>query len=63
MGVSSGTSAAAVFAIIVFNMEGSSVAIFPIAAGLLVALLIYGLSYRNGVADTRLIWSALGCQL
>jgi len=60
IGVSSGASAAAVFAIIVLKMDGSSVALFSIIAGLLVALSVYGLSYRNGVAGTRLILIGIG---
>ncbi|MGO2509789.1 MAG: FecCD family ABC transporter permease [Vibrio hibernica] len=60
VGVSSGASAAAVFAIIILNLDGPSVAIFSILAGLLVALAVYGLSYRNGVAGTRLILIGIG---
>ncbi|WP_347254509.1 iron ABC transporter permease [Leminorella grimontii] len=60
VGVSSGASAAAVFAIIVLKMDGSSVAAFSIAVGLFVALLVYGLSYRNGIAGTRLILVGIG---
>ncbi|MFV0573876.1 MAG: FecCD family ABC transporter permease [Vibrio sp.] len=60
VGVSSGASAAAVFAIIVLHMDGPSVAVFSIVAGLGVALLVYGLSYKNGVAGTRLILIGIG---
>ncbi len=60
VGVSSGASAAAVFAIIVLDMNGSAVAIFSILAGLAVALAVYGLSYKNGVAGTRLILVGIG---
>lgn len=60
VGVSSGASAAAVFAIVVLNMDGASIALFSIAAGLVVALSVYGLSYRNGVAGTRLILIGIG---
>ncbi|SIO94078.1 FecCD family ABC transporter permease [Vibrio spartinae] len=60
VGVSSGASAAAVFAIIVLNMDGSAVAIFSILVGLAVALTVYGLSYKNGVAGTRLILIGIG---
>jgi len=55
IGISSGASAAAVFAIIVLGIKGTSVSILAVAAGLGVALLVYGLSSRNGVAGTRLI--------
>ncbi|HCH02758.1 MAG TPA: ABC transporter permease [Vibrio sp.] len=60
VGVSSGASAAAVFAIIILNMDGPSVALFSIVVGLMVALTVYGLSYRNGVAGTRLILIGIG---
>lgn len=60
VGVSSGASAAAVFAIVVLNMDGSAVAIFSVIAGLAVALMVYGLAYKNGVAGTRLILIGIG---
>lgn len=60
VGVSSGASAAAVFAIVILKMDGSSIALFSIAAGLAVALSVYGLSYCNGVAGTRLILIGIG---
>lgn len=60
VGVSSGASAAAVFAIVILNLDGPSIALFSIAAGLVVALSVYGLSYRNGVAGTRLILIGIG---
>lgn len=60
IGISSGASAAAAFAIIVLSLGGSAVSVFAIVAGLAVALLIYGLSYRSGVAGTRLILIGIG---
>ncbi|WP_245609083.1 FecCD family ABC transporter permease [Vibrio rhizosphaerae] len=60
VGVSSGASAAAVFAIIVLHMDGSAVALFSILTGLAVALAVYGLAYKNGVAGTRLILVGIG---
>ncbi|MGO2236218.1 ABC transporter permease [Marinomonas sp. UCMA 3892] len=60
IGVSSGATAAAVFAIIVLHMDGTSVAFFSIAVGLLVALAVYGLSYRNGASGARLILVGIG---
>lgn len=60
IGVSSGASAAAVFAIVVLGMKGPSVSIFAVASGLGVALLVYGLSVRNGAAGTRLILVGIG---
>jgi iron complex transport system permease protein len=60
IGISSGASAAAVFAIVVLSMSGPAVSIFAVIAGLGVALLVYGLSFQNGVAGTRLILVGIG---
>ncbi|MBW6422482.1 iron ABC transporter permease [Rhizobium sp. XQZ8] len=60
IGISSGASAAAVFAIILLGMKGPMVSVFAVVAGLGVALLVYGLSSRNGVAGTRLILVGIG---
>ncbi|SCM76021.1 ABC-type enterobactin transport system, permease component [uncultured Pleomorphomonas sp.] len=60
IGISSGASAAAVFAIVVLSLDGPIVSILAVAAGLGVALLVYGLSFRNGVAGTRLILVGIG---
>lgn len=60
IGISSGASAAAAFAIIVLGLGGTGVSVVAIVAGLAVALLISGLSYRGGVAGTRLILIGIG---
>ncbi len=60
IGISSGASAAAVFAIVVLSLKGTVVSLFAVGAGLSVALLVYGLSFRNGVAGTRLILVGIG---
>ncbi len=60
IGITSGASAAAVFAIIVLSLSGPIVSVVAIAAGLVVALLIYLLAARNGVAGTRLILVGIG---
>lgn len=60
VGISSGASAAAVLVIIVLGIKGPAVSIFAVAAGLGVAVLVYGLSSRNGVAGTRLILVGIG---
>lgn len=60
IGVSSGASAAAVFAIVVLQLDGAAVSVFSVVAGLGVALLVYGLSHKNGVAGTRLILIGIG---
>ncbi|MFB2584692.1 FecCD family ABC transporter permease [Herbiconiux liukaitaii] len=60
IGISSGASAAAAFAIVTLSLGATGVSAFAIAAGLAVALLVYGLSYRSGVAGTRLILIGIG---
>ena len=60
IGISSGASAAAVFAIVVLSLKGPVVSIFAVTAGLGVAMTVYGLSFKNGVAGTRLILVGIG---
>ncbi|WP_455274322.1 FecCD family ABC transporter permease [Rhizobium herbae] len=60
IGITSGAAAAAVFAIVVLSMTGPMVSILAVVAGLGVAVLVYGLSFRNGVAGTRLILVGIG---
>lgn len=60
IGVSSGATAAAVFAIIILGLSGTSVAFISIIVGLIVAISVYGLSCRNGVTGTRLILVGIG---
>jgi iron complex transport system permease protein len=60
VGISSGASAAAAFAIIVLGLGEAGVSAFAIVAGLGVAVIIYTLSFRNGVAGTRLILIGIG---
>ncbi|MCD4661625.1 iron chelate uptake ABC transporter family permease subunit, partial [Agrobacterium sp.] len=60
IGISSGASAAAVFAIVVLQLNGPLVSVFAVIAGLGIALLVYLLSFRNGVAGTRLILVGIG---
>ncbi|MCU4182131.1 iron ABC transporter permease [Bosea sp. BH3] len=60
IGITSGASAAAVFAIIVLSLSGPAVSIVAVVAGLAVALLVYGLAVRNGAAGTRLILVGIG---
>jgi iron complex transport system permease protein len=60
IGISSGASAAAAFAIVTLGLGGTEVSIFAIVVGLAVAVLIYLLSYRGGVAGTRLILIGIG---
>ena len=60
IGINLGASAAAVFAIVVLQMNGPAVSVFAVLAGLGVAMAIYGLSFKNGVAGTRLILIGIG---
>lgn len=60
IGISSGASAAAAFAIVVLGLGGAQVSAFAIVAGIAVALGIYGLAYRGGVAGTRLVLIGIG---
>lgn len=60
IGISWGASAAAVFCIVVLSLGGPIVSMVAVAAGLAVALLVYALSFRNGVAGTRFILVGIG---
>ncbi|MDN5834533.1 iron chelate uptake ABC transporter family permease subunit [Brevibacterium sp.] len=60
IGISSGASAAAVFAIVTLGLGSTGVSVMAIVAGLAVALVIYMLSYRNGAAGIRLILMGIG---
>jgi iron complex transport system permease protein len=60
IGISSGASAAAAFAIVVLGLGGTSVSVVAIVAALVVAMLVYLLSYRDGVAGTRLVLIGIG---
>ncbi|WP_051062863.1 FecCD family ABC transporter permease [Ilumatobacter nonamiensis] len=60
IGITSGAGAAAAFAIVMLSLSETQVSIFAIAAGLGVALLVYTLSFKDGVAGTRLILIGIG---
>lgn len=60
IGISTGASAAAVFAIVVLSLNGTAVSVAAMVGGLGVALLIYLLSWRQGVSGTRLILVGIG---
>jgi iron complex transport system permease protein len=60
IGITSGASAAAAFAIVSLSLTGTQVSAFAIVAGLGVALLVYTLSFNDGVAGTRLILIGIG---
>ncbi|MGO2660436.1 FecCD family ABC transporter permease [Mycetocola reblochoni] len=60
IGISSGASAAAAFAIVTLHLSSAAVSVFAIVSGLAVALLVYALAHRGGVAGTRLILIGIG---
>ncbi|WP_249998183.1 iron chelate uptake ABC transporter family permease subunit [Actinoplanes sp. M2I2] len=60
IGITSGASAAAAFAIVVLGLGETGVSAFAIGAGLAVAIIVYTLSFRDGVAGTRLILIGIG---
>ncbi|MDR2378087.1 MAG: iron chelate uptake ABC transporter family permease subunit [Bifidobacteriaceae bacterium] len=60
IGISSGASAAAAFAIVILGLSGAAVSVVAIVAGLAVSLAIYLLSFRDGVAGTRLVLIGIG---
>lgn len=60
IGISSGASAGAAFAIILFGLSGVRVSVVAITAGLAVALIIYVLAFRDGVSNTRLVLIGIG---
>ncbi|QFG23539.1 iron chelate uptake ABC transporter family permease subunit [Actinomadura sp. WMMB 499] len=60
IGISSGASAAAAIAIVVFGLGGTQVSVFAIVASLVVALLMYVLAFRDGVVGMRLILIGIG---
>jgi iron complex transport system permease protein len=60
IGISSGASAAAAFAIVFLGWEATAVSVTAIAAALGVALLVYLLAFRDGVAGARLILIGIG---
>lgn len=62
IGVSSGSSVAAVFCILILNMSGFSVSMFAVISGLIVTLLVYALSNIGGFSGGRLILIGIGVQ-
>ena len=60
IGISSGASAAAAIAIVSLSLGGTPVSVLAIGAALAVALLMYTLAFRDGVAGTRLILIGIG---
>jgi iron complex transport system permease protein len=60
IGISSGASTAAAIAIVSLSLGGTQVSVFAIVSALVVAMLVYTLAFRDGVAGTRLILIGIG---
>jgi iron complex transport system permease protein len=60
IGITSGASAAAAFAIVLLGWSGTAVSVTAIAGALGIALLMYALAFQDGVAGTRLILIGIG---
>ncbi|QHC65298.1 iron chelate uptake ABC transporter family permease subunit [Rathayibacter sp. VKM Ac-2759] len=60
IGISAGAGAAAAFAIVTLSLGSTQVSVLAITAGLVVALIVYALAYRSGVAGARLILIGIG---
>ena len=60
IGISSGASAAAVFALVVLELSETMTSVVAIAAALATALLVYVLSFKDGVVGTRLVLVGIG---
>ncbi|MVX65565.1 iron chelate uptake ABC transporter family permease subunit [Clostridium chromiireducens] len=62
IGISSGSSVAAVFCILVLRMSGSSISIAAVISGIIVSTLIYMLSKGSSFSGGRLILIGIGIQ-
>lgn len=60
IGISSGASAAAVFALVGLSLSGVWLSVSAVVAGLATALAVYLLAYRGGVLGTRLVLIGIG---
>jgi len=60
VGITTGASTAAVAAIIIFHVSGFAVAVSATGGAVLIAALIYGLSWRGGVTPYRLVLVGIG---
>ncbi len=62
IGVTSGASVAAVFAILVLKLSGNIVSLLAVASGLIVSAAIYFLSHSDGFSNGKLILTGIGMQ-
>ncbi len=62
IGVSSGSTVAAVYCILFLNLDRGLVSFLSVLAGVLSAFLIYKIAYKNGYSSARLILTGIGAQ-
>lgn len=62
IGITAGSSAAAVFCILILNLSGAAVSAAAVCAGLATTLLIYALSQGGGFSGGKLILIGIGIQ-
>lgn len=62
IGVTSGASVAAVFAILILKWSGSMISILAVLSGLLVSIAIYFLAQGDGFSNGKLILTGIGMQ-
>lgn len=62
IGISSGSSVAAVFCILVLHMSGTSVSVAAVISGLIVSVIVYLLSKGSAFSGSRLILIGIGVQ-
>ncbi len=62
IGVSSGSTVAAVYCILFLNINRGVVSLIAVLSGVLSAFLIYKISYKNGYSSGRLILTGIGAQ-
>ncbi len=62
IGVTSGASVAAVFAILILKLSGSIVSLLAVLSGLIVSAAIYFLAHSDGFSNGKLILTGIGMQ-
>lgn len=62
IGITSGTSAAAVFGILILGLDQNTVSCLAVSFGFLVSCLIYFISQGRGYSNSRLILTGIGMQ-
>ncbi|MER6912763.1 iron chelate uptake ABC transporter family permease subunit [Streptomyces sp. NPDC000594] len=60
IGISSGASAGAAIAIVLFSLGGTQVSVIAVVSALAVALLVHTLAFKDGLAGTRLVLIGIG---